>query len=284
MTITKKKQRYVSRLLILGSLFLLVLGSWNGCGETDTVVVSGAREIWHDAKWYPTTIGSVWRYRIDTTDASGDLVPGVFRRTTRIIGDITYDGKRYVVQVNEDVAANTVSFDTTYIRKADDGLYFSSPSLLMLSNLPGIPGSGSGIPRDFKLLPYPLESTPGWEIFNYDIELIPFFKPHIYINARNLGLETVVTEMQTFRDCLRIRIDLDILLPNPQDPTNIFNPLIIKEDASFWFGRPLGLVAGEGSQLLFVLLTGRLPLRASSMRTHLELTGMDIRQPASRCE
>lgn len=265
-------------------LFCCVALFQEACDENPPVVVANAGILVADMHYYPTLPGTVWRYRIDTTSPGGGMVMNAAQRNSRIVGLQIYAGREYTIQVDENISGGILTVDTLYVRKdLDTGLFLTSPILRTLGRLPGFPGLNIEIPSEFQLFPYPLESAGAWQIVNIEFNQIPFFPIYVRVNAEHLGRESVSTDFMTFRDCAKVRFRIDGRLPNPEDPTNIFNPLIIQEDATFYFARPLGLVVGDGSQLLFTLLTGQIPTTQSRKRVHAELTFMDITQPDDPC-
>lgn len=260
-------------------LALVLLAS---CGEDSAPVVSAdAQKLYADQKYYPFIDGTFWRYRVDTTGESGVTVRDVARRYVRISGTKIVDTLVYTVQSTETTEGIRTTFDTLYLRRTSTGVYASSPMLRNFS-LPA-PLPDIGFPKEVLLIPDPLESTPSWSIVNFEYNQIPFIPIHFRISGAYLGLETVQTDFMLFKQCARIRIDLDVRLPNLEDPTDILHPTIIRETASFWFARPLGLVAADGSEIVFTLFAGRIPLNLPQRRVHQEVLGFDIIQPKTPC-
>jgi hypothetical protein len=268
-------------LLILTAALLCLL--WSNCSKETSIVTASSGVLVADMRYYPTFPETVWRYRIDTTSPGGGMVINTAQRVSRITGTQDYNGLRYTVQVDENTDANGVTFDTLFVRKSDSGLYVTSPALRTLGRLPGFPGLNISIPSEFLLFPYPLETAGSWQLIDIEFNQIPLFPIYVRVNASRLGRESAVTSAMTFKDCQKVQFRVDARLPNPQDPTNFLNPLVIREDATFYFARPLGLVMGDGSQLLFTLLTGQIPTTQSRKRVHAEATFLDIVQPNDPC-
>jgi len=265
-------------------LTALLLALFTGdCTDEPPIVTAGAGVLVADMRYYPTFAETIWRYRIDTTNPAGGMVMNAAQRVSRITGAQEYNGLRYAVQVDENTDADGVTFDTLFVRKSDSGLYVTSPALRTLGRLPGFPGLNIQIPPEFKLFPYPLETAGSWQILNIEFNQIPFFPIYVRVNADRVGRESAVTSAMIFKDCQKVRFRLDARLPNPEDPTNFLNPLVLREDATFYFARPLGLVMGDGSQLLFTLLTGQIPTTQSRKRVHVEATFLDVVQPNDPC-
>lgn len=271
----------IASLIALAS-FILCL-TLIGCTKETSIVSADAKELWADMQYYPTFERTIWRYRIDTTGTTGGTVINAAQRISRITGKQMYNGKEYTMQVDDNISGATVTYDTIFIRKAEDGLYVTSPVLRTLGRLPGFPELNVQIPEEFKLFPYPLETATNWQLLNIEFNQIPLFPIYVRVNGEFLGRETVPTSYMTFKDIARVRLKIDVRLPNPQEPTNFLNPLIIKEEAIFAFGRPLGLIAGDGSQILFSILTGQIPTSPSQKRVHAEVTSMDVIQPNEPC-
>ena len=263
-------------------LFAVVLISgFSSCNDT-TVISGSGQPFLFDQHFYPTEIGTFWNYRVDTTGQSGPTVRDVSRITARIRGSIVLDSLQYTVQENETISGANTTFDTLYIRKDGEGIHLSSPSLRQGFGGP-LSGFIGSFPKEFLILPANLESTSSWNIINFEFNQIPIFPIYFRVNASYLGKETVQTDFKTYKECARIRIDIDARFPNPQNPTDFLNPLIIKENASFWLARPLGLVVGDGSSLVFTLLSGQIPLSLTKRRVHQEVMGLEIVQPHDPC-
>lgn len=270
------------------SLALVVLLS--SCSDSPS---SASTLLVADQQYYPVTPGSQWTYRIDSVGTSGVLVRDVERRTVRIGGTLRIADTAWTIQSTETTAGATTTRDTTYVRKSDIGLFFSSPALQAAGQLPGLFG-GVSIPRELLVLPTAAREGDSWEIYRITFSLpnIPLLQYYIKVDADHLGTETVTTDRDVWRNCARIRMRVDILLPNPTDPTNILNPLRIRAEASFWFIRPFGLVMGDGSELVFRLVRGN-PLAilqaifagssTTGRRLHQEVLTMDVRQPDDPC-
>jgi hypothetical protein len=269
----------MKRLLSL-MISLPVLLVWAACNDAPTVVSGDAKTFLADQHYYPSDEGTFWRYRIDTTGVSGGTIRDVGRRTARMFGKIRIDSLDYAVQTNETVSGITTTNDNVYIRHSDQGVFLSSPQLQDFGRV--IPFLSS-FPKEIQIIPASLETSTSWSILNFEFTQIPLFPIYFRVTAAYLNRESVQIDMGTFRDCIKIRVDIDARFPNPQTPQDLLNPLIIKESANFWLSRPIGLVMGDGSEVVFSLLEGRLPLNIPRRRMHQELLGYDIVQPNGSC-
>ena len=253
------------------------------CSEDDPVTPENPTVLQADQQYYPLLRGSEWQYRFDTTGTDGMPMTGVYLQTSRIEGTREIDGIVYTVQVNETDNGTDVFTDSLFFRKTGEGLYATTATLRFASLFPGLPNLPIDIPEEIAILQYPLETVRDWMIFEFEFRPIPFFAYYFRIEALNRGTETYQGEWKTYYDCRKIRITADAVLPNPEDPTNFLDPLVINETADFWFLPTGGLVAGDGSALIFALLQGRGELTFSQATVHQELLGMNIVQPADTC-
>ncbi len=267
-------------------LLVIILGGLlsGGCSEDSVTVLADAEPIVADQQYYPTEPETFWIYRFDTTGVTGPTVKDAYRKKSSIRSSMKLDSLYYAVQVNETAQGIDVTMDTIFIRKDAKGVYASSFLLQGATGIPGLPGLTIDIPKEVMLMPYPPETGGTWDIFKieYTIGFITFY---FRAKASYITTEPVTTDYMTFRNCVRIRILVEALLPNPEDPTNILNPLRINETGSFWFTRPGGLVMADGKQIVFDLLDGRFPniLNPPQRRIHQEVTAMDIVQPDDMC-
>jgi len=250
------------------------------CTEALPVSESG-EELMADQHYYPLLDGNTWEYRVDTASASGVMVKDIARRYSSISGTHEESGRSYSIQMNRIVTSVETTFDTTYVRRNDIGVYQTTPGLLLLSGVGGIPGLPDFNMPD-EILAIPLAAgAPGstWEIIDFEYLDIPMFPIYFRVKGHDLGIESVQTDMGMFYECRRIRFSIDIRLPNMEDPTDIFNPMLIKEEADFWYTHPQGLVVADGSSAVFGLLEGTLPLSSGFTHMRFEVVNMDIVQP-----
>jgi hypothetical protein len=89
--------------------------------------------------------------------------------------------------------------------------------------------------------------------------------------------------MGTFHDCAHVQLIIEAQFPNPQNPTDILNPIRLNETADFYFTHPQGLVLAEGSAAVFRILRGSIPLDRTYARVRQEITAMSIVQPDPFC-
>ncbi len=252
------------------------------CAGDDPVASNAGSQIYADQGFYPTIGGSTWYYRVDTTGQTGGLKKDVARRTATMVGTTMLDTTTWAVQAIETVQGGASTIDTVYVRKGGDGVYMSSPALRNFSLLPGLPG-GSTLPKEILLLPYLIVPNLSWDLINFEFTGIPLVQIYFRVKATYVGVQSVTTESQVFKDCARIRIDIDARFPNPENPTDLFNPIVIKESGNFWMSRPFGLVVGDGSEAAFLMLRGRIPLTFARRIVHQEVMTFNVVQPADSC-
>lgn len=262
-------------------LFLVLLVT--ACTDDPPAVSMQGDPILADMQYYPLVQGSAWQYRIDTTGSSGTAT-GVGQVQSVIVGTYEADDFTYTVQLNRMIMGGVAEDDTVYVRKAEDGVRMSSPGLQQIGQLTEILGLPIGdLPTEFLAVPYAGGFQASWDILNIEYNQIPFFPIYYRVKGEYRGIKDVETDMRTYRDCAHVVISIEAQLPNLEDPTNILNPLRINESASFWFTRPHGLVVADGSNAIFALLRGGIPLSDTFGRTRQEVIDMDIVQPDPLC-
>ncbi len=249
------------------------------CTDDAAPVSTTGGELFADQQYYPVLEGSSWNYRIDSAN-----VTGIAEVRARMIGNRTVDSLVYAVQANEVIRSGSVEVDTQYIRKTDVGVMMSSPGLLQLGSITVIPGGPAiEIPREFLIIPFNPGFQANWDILNIEFNQIPIFPIYFRVKGKYIGTGEVVTQRGTLRNCARITVSIEARLPNLEDPTNFLNPLLINEKADFYFTRPYGLALIDGSQAVFTLLRGGLPLASSFPKIRQELVDMNIVQPSPVC-
>ncbi|MBR9977982.1 MAG: hypothetical protein KFH87_07830 [Bacteroidetes bacterium] len=238
--------------------------------------------LYADAGYYPSLQGNVWEYRVDSI-RGGVTQQGAATLRARTLGTFTNGDVEYRVQVNEITQGMETEYDTLYVYKTEEGVRLSSPGLQSLSELPDLPGITPGdIPRDFLVVPYAtFQST--WDILDIEFNQIPLLTIYFRLKGRYLGVSEAVTDLRTFPVCARVQLIYEAQFPNPENPTDIFNPIRINETADFYYTRPQGLVLAEGSAAIFLLIRGGIPFERSYARVRQEITGMTITQPDPFC-
>ena len=260
---------------ILGLLSLLLIA----CAEDAPTVVNSGAELFADQQYYPILEGTTWTYRLDSAGVSG-----VATITARMAGSRQTDSLLYAVQANEILRGGRTETDTQYVRKNDVGVFLSSPGLLNLGGIPTIPGFPAiEIPKEYLAMPFNPGFQATWDIITIEFNQIPLFPIYFRVKGRYLGTGDVQTQRGTLKQCAHTVITIEARFPNPEDPTNILNPLLINEKADFWFTRPYGLALIDGSEAVFILLRGGLPLQRNFAKMRQELTDMYIVQPSPVC-
>ncbi len=268
------------RIIRLLPLLLAVLLS--ACTEDAPTVHTADLVLMADAGFYPTLPACTWDYRVDSIRA-GVTQKGVAMVHASTEGLFANDSVEYRVQVNRITSGTSIEYDTVYVRKASEGVRLSSPGLQSLSGLPSLPGFSIGeIPRDFLVVPY-TDFLGTWEILNIEFTQIPLLTIYFRVKGRNLGRSDAVTDLRTFHDCAHVQLIIEAQFPNPQNPTDILNPIRLNETADFYFTQPQGLVLADGSAAVFRVLRGSIPLDRSFTRVRQEITAMSITQPELLC-
>jgi hypothetical protein len=258
----------------------------SACSEGDPETPPDAKIFYADQQYYPTGDGTRWSYRIDTISAANQTTKDVSRKYCWIVGprdiDTTGGTVRYVLQVNDVKTGTSTTRDSLYIRKNSGGVYVSSPQLLLLAQIPLLAQFGISFPKEFLILPQYVQPGLSWSILNLEFNQIPLYPIWFRVNATYLAKETLKLDSMTVKDCAKIKLDIDARFPNIQDQ-NPLNPLLIKESATFWLSRPFGLVAGDGSEAVFLMLSGQLPLTTVSRHVRHELTHLELPMSAGDC-
>ncbi len=265
------------RFTLFCSLLVLVFAS---CTEAPPEVTMDGTPVYADMQYFPTGVGSAWEYRIDTT-GNGNTSKGVAQVRSVIAGTRRIDSVDYAVQVNQIISGAGSEFDTLFVRKTAQGVMISSPGLLQLASVSLIPGLPiEDIPREFLAVPAPGTFQSEWQIFNFEFNPIPLVTVYYRINGRFRGIENVQTDQRLYRDCARVTLTIEAQIPNPE---NILVPFRINESADFYYTRPHGLVVADGSNAIFTLLRGGLPLGLEYNRTRQEVITFDIPPPDPFC-
>lgn len=260
----------------------LIIVFFSACTEDAPTLHSDGTALYADAGYYPSLPGNEWEYRIDSL-RGGVTQRGVATLQARTLGTFTSGDVEFRVQVNATSQGMETEYDTLYVHKSGEGVRLSSPGLQSLSGLPNLPGLSPGdIPRDFLIVPYTTFQS-SWDILNIEFDQIPLLTIYFRLKGRYLGLSEAVTDLRTFPVCTRVQLIYEAQFPNPENPTDIFNPVRINETAEFYFTRPQGLVLAEGSAAIFLLLRGGIPFDRSYARVRQEITGMNITQPDPFC-
>jgi hypothetical protein len=249
------------------------------CTEDPAPVSTSGPALFADQQYYPLLEGSSWQYRLDSAGVTGIATIQARMTGTRVVDSLTY-----AVQANAIQRAGQSEADTQYIRKSNVGIMMSSPGLLDLGSFPVIPGGPAfDIPKEFLILPFNPGFQATWDILNIEFNQIPIFPIYFRVKGRYIGTGDVATARGTLRDCARVTISIEARLPNLENPTDFLNPLVLNERADFYFTRPYGLALVDGSEAVFTLLRGGIPLASTFPRLRQELMDMNIVQPDPVC-
>jgi len=253
------------------SLFIFAIGIsflFISCKDDLPPVATQGNAFYADQRYYPTADSSYWLYRNDTISKSGVITKNIAKRASFMHGTRLIDTVMYVIQANTTMSDSGTTYDTVYVSKRDDGTHVTSTALQTFSLFPGI-----SFPKEILLLTNPLVPGTMWSILDFSITysgITISFK----VTASYKGVETVHTDLQTYKDCAHIQVSVDVTIPLT---------LSINEKADFWFTKPFGMVVGDGSELVFSLLDGGFSLGAFTggnfRHMHREVIQMNIPQP-----
>lgn len=227
-------------LTILISFFLLV-----GC--EDNTPSEPQEQTYPD--YYPTSIGSTFKYSVTETDSSGNIIQNG-SRDILFSGTTVYNGINYTTQDDSLDFGSQSSVNTYLVRKSDTGVFYAADTSQIALLIPDSLKQYVTLRTEMQLLFYPLTTGSSWSLYRITAEVQPGIEIKILdILASFEGIEQIAIDLTsgtTVVNARKIKYAVQIFTEiggNPETYT-----------AFMWCYENIGLIKFEGNQ--FIIDTG----------------------------
>jgi hypothetical protein len=226
------------------SLLLIVLIFLIGCTETTT-----EPETTTSPDYYPSSIGSTFKYSVIEKDSAGNLIQ-TGTRNILFSGTSLYNGINYTTQDDSLDFGSQSSVSTYLVRKSETGVFYAVDTAQISLLIPDSLKQYVTLRNELQLLFYPLTSGSSWSLYRITAEIQPNIEIKILdIIARFEGTEQIDLNIDSVR----------IVYPSRKVSYNLelFTEIGGQPDtytAYMWYVQNIGLIKFEGNQ--FVIGTG----------------------------
>jgi hypothetical protein len=205
-----------------------------------------------DPNEYPSKIGSIFYYDIDSTDQNGVKYNIGYRKSD--YGNlIQLNGVEYLMQIDSTTINNTLTTAISYFRKTSAGVYFYVDTSAFTSLIPAeIPDSLRSlikIDSEITVFSFPLQVGKYWTAFSLSFFNIPLIELKISVYTKD-NFEMYLNKEIKNITAQRMIFEL-IIVNNPLDLEDK-----TKYSATGWYVNGIGFVKIEGSNLILSMLAG----------------------------
>lgn len=229
------------------SLFIFFISSCDSSDDGANEPTDGSSA----AQYYPGAVGTTYKYQGEVTDSSG--TSSTYLRDVNYISQQAQNGRTYIVQSNIITAGSQTTTGSFLFRTTTTGVFVYVDASGLEDLLDSIDTGEIQIDisadPEVKLLSYPFDSSPEWDVFNVDVEA---YNGLVTLNALNLkghyrGQENVSVISQNMT---AEKIEYIATIKIPESIEDIANPQTYTVSAFAWYVKDVGLVKLEGSGLL----------------------------------
>jgi hypothetical protein len=254
---------YVKILLIILISILLL----SGCKE-DTPT-DPPEQTYPD--YYPTGIGSTYKYAVTEKDSMGNLV----QEGTRNIlfsGTALYNGINYTTQDDSLDFGSQSSVSTYLVRKSDTGVFYAMDTSQIALLIPDSLKQYVTLRTEMQLLFYPLTTGSAWSLYRITAEVQPGIEVKILdIIASFEGIEQLAVNLSSGTivvNARKVKYTIQIFTEIGGIPETY--------TAFMWYYENIGLVKFEGNQFIIDAGGGGISFEPTSDILSQELTEYNI--------
>jgi hypothetical protein len=255
---------YVKILLIILISILLL----SGCKE-DTPT-DPPEQTYPD--YYPTGIGSTFKYSVTEKDSSGNVIQNGSRNIL-FSGTTVYNGINYTTQDDSLDFGSQSSVSTNLVRKSDTGVFYAVDTSQISFLIPDSLKQYVTLRTEMQLLFYPLTTGSSWSLYRVSAEVQPNFEIKILdIIARFEGVEQIDLNIDSVRIVFpsrKVSYTVEIFTEIGSAPETY--------TAYMWYVQNIGLVKFEGNQFLIDTGGGGITIEPSPNILTQELIDYDIK-------
>jgi hypothetical protein len=201
--------------------------------------------------YYPSGIGSTFKYSVVETDSIGNIIQSGTRNIL-YSGTFNFRGRDYITQEDSLDFGSQSSVNTFLFRKTETGIFYAIDTSQISFLIPDTLRQFVTLREEMQLLFYPLTSGSSWSLYRITavvqpgievkiLDIIATFDGTEQIDL-NFTSETVNVSAQKVKYTLELYSDIG-------SPPTMYT-------ANMWFVENIGLVKFEGNQFIFELSGG----------------------------
>jgi len=229
-------------------IFLTVLISFllfSGC--EDNTPSEPQEQTYPD--YYPTGIGSTFKYSVTEMDSSGNILQNG-TRDILLSGTTVYNGINYITQDDSLDFGSQSSVSTYLVRKSETGVFYAVDTSQIALLIPDSLKQYVTLRTEMQLLFYPLTTGSSWSLYRITAEIQPGIEIKILdIIASFDGIEQIAIDLTsgtTILNARKVKYSVQIFTDIGGTPETY--------TAFMWYYENIGLVKFEGNQ--FIIDTG----------------------------
>lgn len=209
--------------------------------------------------YYPSGIGSIFKYSAIETDSVGNVVQNGTRNI--LLSDtFNFRGRDYIAQEDSLDFGSQSSVNTFLFRKTETGVFYAMDTSQISLLIPDTLKQYVSLRDEMQLIFYPLTSGSSWSLYRITAEVQPGIEVKIldiiasYQNAEqiDLNLSTGTVSMSA----RKVKYSLELYSDIGSPPTEY--------TAYMWFAENIGLIKFKGSQFIIDLGGGGIGFEPSS--------------------
>lgn len=220
---------------------LLVLVIFVGCDE-DTPTDPPAQDF---PDYYPSGIGSTFKYSITEKDSAGNLLQSG-TRNIRFSGSYNLNGIDYTTQEDSLDFGSQSSVSTYLFRKSNTGVFYAVDTSQIALIIPDTLKQFVTLRTEMQLLFYPLTTGSSWSLYRVTAEVQPGIEVKILDIVANFdGTEYVQLNLDSINVVVpsrKVKYTLELFTEIGSAPETY--------TAYMWYVENIGLIKYQGNQFI----------------------------------
>ena len=222
--------------------------------------------------YYPTSIGSSFKYSVTEKDSSGNLIQ-TGTRNILFSGTSLYNGINYTTQEDSLNFGSQSEINTYLVRKTDTGVFYTVDTSQIALLIPDSLKQYVTLRDEMQLLFYPLANGSNWSLYRVTAEV-------------QLGIEIKILDIvASFDGIEQVALNLDsmtVVFPSRKVKytLEIFTEIGSAPEtytAYMWYAANIGLIKFEGNQFIISVGGGGITFEPSPNILTQELIYYDIK-------
>ena len=249
-------------------LFLQAVIVFTGCNDNTTTEPPEQNY----PNYYPTGIGSTYKYSVTETDSLGNIV----QEGTRNIlfsGTAMYNGINYTTQEDSLDFGSQSSVSTYLVRKSETGVFYAVDTSQISLLIPDSLKQYVTLRTEMQLLFYPLTTGSSWSLYRVTAEVQPGIEVKILdIVASFVGTEQIALNIDSVTIVFpsrKVKYTLELFTEIGSAPETY--------TAYMWYVANIGLIKFEGNQFVVDVGGGGISFEPSPNILTQELIEYDIK-------